>query len=67
MSSAATTVVGMPSGRFSTGSRPKASIAPSVRTSETLECASTATTRAMPDRISITPVASPNSPSPETV
>ena len=54
---------GIPSGRFSTGSSANASIAPSVRTSETLLCASTATIDATPERISIIPVATPNSPS----
>jgi hypothetical protein len=56
-----------PSGRFSTGSIANASIDPSDRTLEALLCASTATTRATPDRISITAVAMPNRPSPATV
>jgi hypothetical protein len=57
----------MPSGRFSTGSSANASIAPSDRTSETLLCASTATTDAIPERISINPVTRPKRPSAATV
>jgi len=67
ISSPATVSVEMPSGRFRTGSSANASIAPSDRTSDTLLCASTATTDAIPERISIIPVTSPNSPSAATV
>ncbi len=38
-----------------------------MRTSETLLCASTATTDASPERISMSPVATPKSPSAVTV
>jgi hypothetical protein len=57
----ATESVDIPSGRFRTGSSANASIAPSERTSETLLCASTATTEARPEAMSIAPVATPNS------
>ena len=67
MSRPATASVGNRSGRLITGSSANASTAPSVRTSETLLCASTATTDARPEPISIIPVATPNSPSAATV
>ncbi len=67
MSSPATASGETPSGRFQTGSSAKASMAPSESTSETLLCASTATTFAIPLLISISAVATPSSPSPATV
>ena len=57
----------MPSGLLSTGSSANRASLPCVMTFEAFEWASTATVDAMPLRISITAVASANSPSELTV